>query len=180
MHAEPPTHSSSRDDFAALYSRCHFDLLRYVLTLLPDRHRAEDVVQETARMLWRKFDEYDPERPFWPWARQFAHFEVLKARRRMALQQRCFSDELIEQLAEERVAAEESLAAQREALAGCVERLEATERELVASRYSRETSLQQLAVVSGRSRNALYLTLHRIRQRLVECVNRALKLEGWT
>lgn len=36
------------------------------------RHQADDVVQETARVLWQKFASYDPERPFWPWARQIA------------------------------------------------------------------------------------------------------------
>ena len=179
MHAEPTTQRSSRDDFAALYARCHLDLLRYVLTLLPDRQRAEDVVQETARMLWRKFDEYDAARPFWPWARQFAHFEVLKARRRIAAQDRCFSDELIERLIEERSTHEDALARQREALAGCVEKLEPDSRELLASRYASGVSVQRLAEQLGKSPNALSLTLHRIRQRLVECVNRALQLEGW-
>ena len=141
------TPPSSRDDFAALYSRCHLDLLRYVLTLLPDRHRAEDVVQETARMLWRKFDEYDAARPFWPWARQFAHFEVLKARRRIAVHERCFSDELIERLAEERAAADDisqgsaEVERQREALASCVDRLDPLARA-APSRYSREQTVQ--------------------------------------
>jgi len=174
--SSPPSH----DDFATLYSGCHLDLLRYVLTLLPDRHLAEDAVQETARMLWRKFDEYDRGRPFWPWARQFAHFEVLKVRKRLATRERCFSDELIERLAGERVEQEDSLAAQRDALAGCVEKLDAEARVLLTSRYGREISLQQLAQQQGKSANALYLTLHRIRLRLLECVNRTLQLEGWT
>jgi RNA polymerase sigma-70 factor (ECF subfamily) len=174
MPASPPSH----DDFAALYAGCHLDLLRYVLTLLPDRHLAEDVVQETARVLWRKFAEYDRARPFWPWARQIAHFEVLKARKRLATRERCFSDELIERLAEARVTNEEALSRQREALAGCVEKLDAESRELLANRYAGDTTLQEFARRCGKSANALYLTLHRIRLRLVECVNRALKLEG--
>ena len=178
MNAKPQTSSVTHEAFAACYSRCHLDLLRYVLTLLPDRHLAEDVVQDTARLLWRKFDQFDPARPFWPWARQFAHFEVLKARKRLAVRERHFTDELVEQLAIERIAHEDTLARRREALAGCIEKLDAGSRDLLMQRYGREISLQALAELQGKSANALYLTLHRVRLRLVECVNRVLQLEG--
>jgi hypothetical protein len=40
----------SRDQFAARYAKC----------------QAGDVVQETARLLWQKFQEYDPAGPFGP------------------------------------------------------------------------------------------------------------------
>jgi RNA polymerase sigma-70 factor (ECF subfamily) len=176
MSALPSTH----EDFAELYAGCHLELLRYVLTLLPDRHLAEDVVQETARVLWRKFGDYDRGRPFWPWARGIAHFEVRKARSRLAVRNRWFSNETIERLAEERTAHEDTLVRQREALAACVEKLDSESRKLLESRYASGASLRQFAERQGKSANALYLTIHRIRLRLVECVNRTLKLEGWT
>lgn len=169
----------SSEDFAALYSKCHLDLLRYVLTLLPDRAQAEDVVQETARLLWQKFDQFDPAQPFWPWARKFAYLEVLKVRKRDAVRAKYFSEELVEQLAEERTAQEPELAAQREALAGCLNKLDASARALLIERYGREAALNELARQQGRSANALYLTLHRVRQKLAECVHRTLRREGW-
>jgi RNA polymerase sigma-70 factor, ECF subfamily len=178
--AEPSIPAISHESFAALYSAAHLPLLRFVLTLLPDRHLAEDVVQETARLLWRKFNDYDPERAFLPWARQFAHFEVLKARRRLATGDRYFSDDMIEQMAHECVEQEDQLERQREALAGCVEKLDAGSRALLASRYDRKESLQEIAEAQGKTPNALYLTLRRARQALLECVNRALHLEGWS
>jgi RNA polymerase sigma-70 factor, ECF subfamily len=173
------TEQLSRDDFAALYSKCHLDLLRYVLTLLPNRHQAEDVVQETARLLWQKFDQYDPGRPFGPWARRFAYLEVLKFLKKQSVRGKYFSEQLVEQLAEERLAQEEQLSAQREALAGCVQKLDGPSRELLMLRYDREITIQRLAERQGKSANALYITIHRIRRTLLECVNRALKMEGW-
>jgi RNA polymerase sigma-70 factor, ECF subfamily len=172
--------AAATDDFAALYSKCHLDLLRYVLTLLPDRHLAEDVVQETARLLWHKFDQYDASQPFWPWARKFAYFEVLKVRKREAQRAHCFSDALIEQLSDERVTFAPELTAQREALAGCLEKLGEPARELLMNRYGRGVALQELAGQQGKTANALYLTMHRLRQQLLECVNRTLRREGWT
>ena len=162
---------ASSDDFAALYSTCHLEMLRYVLTLLPDRHLAEDVVQDTARLLWQKFDEYDPARPFWPWARKFAYLEVLKARKREAIRAQHFSDQLVEQLAVERAAHERDLTAQREALAACLDKLDEPSRELLMNRYGGEVALHELAAQQGRSPNALYLTMHRIRQKLQGCTD---------
>jgi RNA polymerase sigma-70 factor (ECF subfamily) len=96
------------------------------------------------------------------------------------MRKRWFSDETIERLAEERTAHEDTLSRQREALAVCVEKLDADSRELLESRYASGIALRQFAEQHGKSANALYLTMHRIRLRLVECVNRTLKLEGWT
>jgi RNA polymerase sigma-70 factor (ECF subfamily) len=171
---------AASDDFAVLYSRCHLEMLRYVLTLLPNRHQAEDVVQDTARLLWQKFDEYDPARPFWPWARKFAYLEVLKARKREASRVLYFSDQLVEQLAAERAANERDLTAQREALGACLAKLDEPSRELLMNRYGGEVALHELAGHQGKSPKALYLAMHRIRQKLIECVNRALRHEGWT
>ena len=174
------TDHPSSEAFAVHYSKCHLDLLRYVLTLLPDRHQAEDVVQETARLLWRKFEEYDAARPFWPWARRFAHLEVLKVRKREAVRRKYFSDALVEQLAEERIAHEGELAVEREALAGCLEKLDVPSRTLLANRYGKQIPLHEIASQEGKSANAVYLAMHRIRQRLLECVQRAMREEGWT
>jgi RNA polymerase sigma-70 factor (ECF subfamily) len=167
----------SSEEFAVRYSACHLELLRYVLTLLPNRPLAEDVVQEVARLLWQKRHEYDPAKPFWPWARAFARYEVLIAIRRQNVRGKYFSEQLIEQLAEERVAHEEHLAAQREALAECLQKLDKPSRELLMSRYGREVTVQQLAQQQGKSANALYLALHRLRQTLSDCVNRTLRIE---
>ncbi len=170
---------TSSDDFAVLYSKCHLELLRYVLTLLPNRHQAEDVVQETARLLWQKFGEYDSARPFWPWARRFAYLEVLKVRKREAVHAKYFSDALVEQLAVDRDAQEFGLTTQREALAACLEKLDEPARELLMNRYGGELALHELAEQQGKSANSLYLAMHRIRQKLIECVNRTLRMEGW-
>ena len=59
--------------FMMQFARHEHDLFRYVLTLLPNWNDAQDVMQETAAALWQKFDQYDPGRPFLPWACQFAY-----------------------------------------------------------------------------------------------------------
>jgi RNA polymerase sigma-70 factor (ECF subfamily) len=167
------------DRFASLYARWHLEILRFVLTLLPDRHRAEDVVQETARVLWQKFTDYDPERPFWPWARQIAYFEVLKFRKRQATTRRLFSDELVELLAEERARQEDVLEARLQALRHCLDILPEPDRRLLAERYGGELAAAELARRHGKSPNAVHTLMHRLRQKLADCVRRTLRLGDW-
>ena len=169
----------SSDDFAALYSQCHVNLLRYVMSLLPNRTQAEDVVQETARALWKKAKDYNPEQPFWPWAKKFAYFEVLRHRKRQAIRGKYFTETLIETLAAEHDEAEPVLEEQRAVLGQCLERLDGKARELVVCRYDRNQTLDSIAREHGRSANSLYLMMHRIRKKLVECVNRRMHPEGW-
>jgi RNA polymerase sigma-70 factor (ECF subfamily) len=167
------------DRFASHYAGCHVALLRFVLTLVPDRHQAEDVVQETARVLWQKFAEYDPAKPFWPWARQVAHFEALKFRKKQSTARKRFADDLVETLASERARQEDLLEERCTALRKCLEALPEEDRKLLAERYEGAQAVEELARRRGRSANALYLTMHRIRRRLIECVGRTLRLEGW-
>lgn len=163
----------SQEEFAAHYASVHMNLLRFVLTMIPDRNAADDVVQNTARSLWQKLDDYDPDQPFWPWARKFAYLEVLNYRRTQALERRYFSSELVECLAEEHEAQAELLELRRQALADCLAKLEARAQRLVLERYGGDLSVAEIAGRQGKSANAISLMLHRIRQRLLECIN------GW-
>lgn len=52
-------------------------LFGYILSLLGDRHRAADVVQETNLVLWRKADGFLPGKEFLPRAFAIARFQVL-------------------------------------------------------------------------------------------------------
>ena len=70
--------SEAERDFAHLFQQGQEALLRYIHGCIPSHSDALDVLQETATALWQKFDEYDREKPFGPWARKFAHIQVLK------------------------------------------------------------------------------------------------------
>ena len=61
-----------------LLSRHQEDLFRYIFALLPHEEDARDVLQETSVALFRKFEDYDPAKPFLAWAFRFAYLEVLK------------------------------------------------------------------------------------------------------
>lgn len=139
---------------------------------------ADDVMQEASVALWKKFVEYDSRLPFLPWAKRIVFLEVLNLRRRQKTSPLALSDTVIEQLAAEDSRHDEILAAQREVLDQCVEKLRPQHRQLLDARYGGEMSLVALAESVGRSVRSMYVTLSRIRKQLLQCVDRALRAEG--
>lgn len=167
------------ETFVRLYTQSERKLYRYVATLLPRSHDAEDVLQETARVLWKKFDEYRPEEPFLPWASRVAYFEVLNFRQRERTRRKFFSEAVLEALAEVRLRHDDLLEAQTGALRQCLEKLPERDRRLLEQRYGSEDRLAGASRDEGCSANALYKSLQRIRRSLLECVNRTLVAEGY-
>ena len=160
--------------FARLLARCQRRIFVYAMSLLYDANDAEDVLQETNLVLWKKFQEYEPGTDFPRWACRIAYYEVLKVRRRKGQNGRVFSDEFIETLAAgcERTMCEWD--DRREALQQCVEKLSDRDRQLVRSRYQPGATTRSVAEEFGRSVQGTRKSLLRIRSALLECVRRTL------
>jgi RNA polymerase sigma-70 factor (ECF subfamily) len=69
--------------------------------------------------------------------------------------------------------------ARHNALAGCVEHLRARDKEMIRRRYEENISVSELASRIGRSADAVYKSLHRIRTSLLACIERTLRHEGY-
>lgn len=149
-------------------------LHRFILSLLPDRSLAGDVLQETNLVLWRKAAEYDPAQPFLAWAFGIARFQVMAARRDAGRDRHVFSDQLVELLADEHPLHQDSDARLEEALEGCLAKLSSQHRELILARYQPGASVQKLASARSKSPGALSVLLLRIRKTLEDCIERQL------
>jgi RNA polymerase sigma-70 factor, ECF subfamily len=162
--------------FVRLLLQHQNDLLRYILPLVGGLDDAQDVLQETATDLWRKFDQYDPQQPFLPWAKRFARNEVLmhhRKRRRYTF----LTEGLIETLVERQSEYERQEHRRRQALRDCLEKLPEADRLLLDQRYAVPgTTIRQLAAETGGTANVLYKALARIRRQLLDCVDRTLAL----
>jgi RNA polymerase sigma-70 factor (ECF subfamily) len=135
---------------------------------------ADEVLQDTNLALWRKVDEYDPSRPFLPWAIGFAQMQVkswLKRRERVPL---VFDDAIIDRLATQAAADSPRLDAIRRALADCVEKLSPEQRELIVIRYEPEARVGEIAENRSVTPKALSETLRRIRAKLLACIDKTL------
>lgn len=168
----PRQRENSGSRFAGLIVRYDRALLRYIMTLIPRRDDAEEVLQRTAAVLWERFAEFDDERPFLPWAYRFAYFEALNFRKAAARDRLIFREEVIAAIAETRDALESELDQRRAALSLCLQRLSPDDVSLLQRRYCDSTTIAALAEEAGRTAKALYRRLDRIRELLFDCVRR--------
>ena len=167
------------DEFVALYTRYEQKLYRYVAALLAHSDEVEDVLQETAIVLWQKFAQYRRDEPFLPWACAVARYEVLNHCQRARTRRKYFQPATLEMLADTRLERNDLLEAQSRWTRKCVDKLPPPDRQLVEDRYDSEQTLAELAAETGRTPNSLYKALQRIRGKLLECVEEGLKSEGW-
>jgi RNA polymerase sigma-70 factor (ECF subfamily) len=174
--ASPTIAGDDPERFVRLFVEGQRQILRYILTLVPDVDDAHEILQEAAMDLWRKFDQYDPAFPFAPWACRFAFRRVLKHRERKARRVKYLSIESLTQIAAERTEKEGILEERKRALETCLQQLCEADRLVVEHRYSRQMSVAQIAEITGRNTSALYKALDRIRSRLFECVSRRVQL----
>lgn len=164
-------HRSRR--FVELLGKHEQQLNAYVLALVPNWPDADDIVQQTRIRLWEQFDDYDPDKDFGAWARSIAYYQVLTYRKQSGRRAAMLSSVALEKLASE---AEQvgDLSPRHSALAECLDRLTAAQRELLVQCYGGEESIQQLAQAMGRSVNAIHQSLFRLRKSLYHCVEQRL------
>lgn len=166
--------------FLRLFLQNERRIYAYILTLLPSRADAEDVLQEASLVMWDKFDEDNPPENFAAWGCRFAYFKILDFYKKSRRSRVRFGNAMLERLAETAVehAASLQLDERREALQGCIEKLTERDRDLLSRRFAEGATTQSTAAQVGRSVDAVYKALARIRQALFDCVTRTLAQGG--
>src|SRR4051812_5077217 len=78
--------AAGHDEFLRLFTSVQPALRRFVGYHFPAgrQQEIEDVLQETALVLWRKFAQYDSAKSFTNWALGVAHFELRHNQRALA------------------------------------------------------------------------------------------------
>jgi RNA polymerase sigma-70 factor (ECF subfamily) len=164
-------------DFVVQITQCQRQLHAFILSMVWNPADADEVLQETNLVLWQKADEFDPSRPFTPWAMRFAQLQSLAWIKRHRRRPAAIHANLAALLADEAV--EETLFERRRiALAGCLGKLSPLQRELVMRRYEPEASVNAMAAAAGVSPKAISDRLRRIRQKLLDCITSALEQEA--
>ena len=153
-------------------------LVGYLRKLVPNRTDAEEILQEVNLYVWRHADEFKPGSDFSAWVLRVAHFCVLAWRERQSRDRLVFDDELLEQLAVAAQSFDTQLERRRTALEGCLKKLAPHEQDLITQLYGEvEISPQRLAERVGRTVNAIYVSVHRIRTRLFDCIRQTIASE---
>jgi RNA polymerase sigma-70 factor (ECF subfamily) len=153
-------------------------LIGFLRTLVPNRNDAEEILQEVNVYIWEHADEFEPGTDFAAWALKIAHFCVLTARKRQSRDRLLFDDTLFDRLSATAYSLDPQRSRHKDALESCLQKLRSRERELITQLYSEAAiSPQTLAQRLGRSVKGLYVSIYRIRVKLLECIERTLTAE---
>ena len=166
----PPSVAANHAQFLRSYTQHEAAIRAYVRRLMPSRADTDDVMQEVSLVLWSKFSEFRPEGDFRKWAFGVARFEVLAWLRDCGRDRLVLAGDVAEKIADEGLHRPEHYDARRAALVLCLNKLAASQRDLVLASYDSQSTIQAVAQTSGRSLAGFYQWLHRMRRLLLQCV----------
>ena len=175
MHQPDHAH---HDQFLRQYVECEEFLRGFVRSLLPTLEDSREVMQNTAAVLWKKYDQLDDPKNFRRWAFGVARFEVLSYRRDKARDRHIFGEELIIQLAQDSEKIEVDSDREIKALKSCLAKLPPKHSALVREAYDKDLKIKEIAEREGRTPMSVYKVLHRARMALADCVKETLEAEG--
>lgn len=150
-------------------------LAAYVHSLVSHTADAEDILQDVKITLWKQFERFEPGTNFRAWARVIATHQILNYRRaKKKHEHEEIDDAFIQAVAAEIDRRGDALDHRAEALNACLRKLPDAHRKIILWRYQEDCGVEDIAEKSGRSVEAVYRLLSRVRQNLNECITRQL------
>jgi RNA polymerase sigma-70 factor, ECF subfamily len=169
---------SKTNEFVTLYASSQRRIFAFIRSQVLSAADADDVLQDTSAILWRKFADYQPGTDFTRWACRIARLEVLAFHRHHKRLLSIFSDEVADAIGEKVLELSDTAVSRAEALGDCVQLLPPRDREMLDLRYQSEQSVAEIAEQIQRTESTVYKSLQRIHDGLYECVENKLKTKS--
>lgn len=168
-------HDEQLTEFTRQWAAAEPTVLAYVRAIVRDPHLARDVVQATALVLCRKFEQWDSDRELLPWALGFAKTQILSHRRDAGRSRLVFDGSVLDAITAAWPEATAEVEPERAALRACLDTLTGEARELVRLRYDDDLPHAEVAERTGSTSGAVRTALTRIRRSLFDCITRRLR-----
>lgn len=159
------------DEFLQLITEFQGRLFGFVLGMIGDVDQANEVLQETNLVLWRKSDEFQSGSDFKAWSFRIAHFQVMAFRQRQIRNRVVFTDQVIEKICQDAMTQDEAYERRLKLLERCISDLSDRNRDVLCRFYDQGESLEAIATSLRRTANAIGQMLFRIRKALIQCVS---------
>lgn len=142
--------------------------------LLPGWNDVDEVIQNASLIAWRKFDQFERGTAFGGWFLTIARFEALKYRRKLAQSPMKFDESLWTVLAEEATGRQD---VRLHHLELCLDKMQPKQKALLLQTHAPGVVLREIALKAGKSEQAFYKKIQRLRTVVLDCVSRLTKLE---
>lgn len=163
-----------RKSLAVLWTQAQPSVAAFIRSLVPDYHQAQDLLQQTAVIVFEKFDAFDHQRPFVAWAIGIARIQVMRHRQGRGRDGLVFNSEQVDRIVQAFESIDSELDVMRDALAACIDELPDRNRRLIRLRYGHQMSVAGIGAQVQMKPNAVMVALHRIRAALRVCIQRRL------
>jgi RNA polymerase sigma-70 factor, ECF subfamily len=162
--------TETRERLARLWGKAEGSVQAFVFSAVSGFQDAEDVVQDVALTVARRFHEYETSRPFVAWALWLAKSHIVDRYRKRGRERLLFSDNLLDQIAAVLAERQPEQSARQAALEWCLEKLPEKSRRLLDLRYVEESSAEFVAQQMKSTPASVRVMLFRIRDVLANCI----------
>ena len=170
---------AKEEQFLRLITSHQGRIFAYIISCVPHRPDAEDLMQDTVTVLWRKCDQYQVDTSFYAWAIQVARYKILNFyKKKSRSPQVHFSEETLEFLHRHSEQMFENINPRLEALRRCVSKLPVSDSALMQLRYVQNMTVSAISSNLNKSVRGVYKHLAKVHELLVLCVRRTLREEG--
>ena len=147
----------------------------YILSLVPNFNDADDIMQETITVMWRKFEGFEIGTDFAGWGLKVAYYCILNYRKNKGKDKLVFSDNIFRQIQDVAKQKQNDTDERINYLRRCIEKLKSADQRFLKARYELNYDVKSLAVQLDRSVQYVYKHLSRIHHTLTLCVKRAVR-----
>lgn len=167
---DDPMEVNTSEDFVQLMTEYQGRMYAYILSLLADPNAANDILQETNLVLWRKSTEFQVGTNFKAWAFRIANFQVMAYRQRRIRDRLVFDDDFMMTLSVDASSYDDTYEVRQKKLVTCMDKLPDRQRDLIERRYSIGVSIKKIADELKSTANSIAQALFRARNNLINCV----------
>ena len=166
------------DKFMKLFMANQNRIYGFILMCVPHSADADDIMQETASMMWKKFSEFELGTNFGSWGVQIARYKVLEHSKKRKRSRMHYEGDMLETIATRAEMMQDQLEDRIDLLRACVARLNADDQKLLKMHNEEKITVKAMAQKLQRSVHGLYKTMNRINHSLIKCVRLKVEAEG--
>lgn len=135
-----------------------------------NRNDAEDVLQDTSTVLWRRFDEFQEGTNFDRWACKVARLQALNFRQKAGRAACPLDSSTMELLVADAERSQSTLSSMHEFLDACLERLGNEDRRLLDERFLAGRTNAEIGRLLAKSEATISRALSRVYNKLLACI----------
>jgi len=149
----------------------------FILACVHNYTDADDLLQETAAVMWKKFDQFERGTDFLAWGLSIARLRIMKYFNDKTRSKEIFSHDLVSNIAGIVSGRINEMDLRLEAYRICSKKLRPADKNLLDLKYSKGMTTKAISEYLGRPIHGLYKAMARIHKTLLECIERVIARE---